>query len=171
MTIRNPLQLKALLKPGQRLLGLDLGAKTIGLALSDVLLTLATPLLVIERRNMVKDIGALVRAMRAHEVGGLVIGLPLQMDGTEGAQAMATRAFVRALLQRVDIELALWDERLSSAAVERMLVKEADLSRERRKAVIDRVAAAYILQGVLDYLAHALSRSLPPDGEGENVPP
>ncbi|KAF0140233.1 MAG: putative Holliday junction resolvase [Rhodospirillaceae bacterium] len=154
MTIRNLLQLKALLKPGQPLLGLDLGHKTLGLALSDVSLTVATPLGVVERQSLVKDIGALIRAMHAHDVGGLVIGLPLQMDGTEGTQAAATRAFVLAVLQRVDVEIAFWDERLSSVAVERMLITEADLSRKRRKAVLDRAAAAYILQGVLDYLAN-----------------
>lgn len=161
MTIRNPAQLKALLKPGQRLLGLDLGENTIGTALSDVSLTVATALETIKRQSLVKDIGALIRLMRAHDIGGLVIGLPVQMDGTEGERAERTRRFAREVLLRVDIEIAFWDERLSSAAVERMLVREADMSRKRRKEVIDKAAAAYILQGALDAMAYAERHGTP----------
>ncbi|VBB69426.1 Putative Holliday junction resolvase YggF [invertebrate metagenome] len=150
MTIHNLSQLNVLLKPGQRLLGLDLGGKSLGLALSDVSLTVATPFVVIKRRNLVKDKKILFQIMHRQNVGGLVVGLPLQMNGMEGSQAVATLAFVRNLSQQV--EIALFDERLSSAAVERMLITEADLSRQRRRQVTDKVAAAYILQGALDFL-------------------
>ncbi|MFN3075420.1 MAG: Holliday junction resolvase RuvX [Alphaproteobacteria bacterium] len=154
MAIRNPAQLKALIKPDQRLLGLDLGTKTIGLALSDVTLTVASAFDTLQRQSLVKDIGSLIRIIRDHQVGGMILGLPVQMDGTEGERAEATRKFAQDVLRRVDIELAFWDERLSSAAVERMLIDEADMSRRRRKEVIDKAAAAYILQGALDAIAY-----------------
>lgn len=152
MAIRNPTDLKALLKPNQRLLGLDLGEKMIGLALSDVTLTVASAFDTIHRQSMTKDLGALIRIVRDQQVGGMILGLPLLMDGTEGDRAAATRKFVRDMMLRVDIEVAFWDERLSSAAVERMLIDEADMSRKRRKEVVDKAAAAYILQGALDAL-------------------
>lgn len=154
MAIRNPSQLKELLKPGQRLLGLDFGDKRIGLALSDPSLTIASAYATIERQSLVKDIGALIRTVRDNEAGGMIVGLPLQMDGTEGERVEITRKFVTSLLQRVDIEVAFWDERLSSAAVERMLISEADMSRKRRQEVIDKASAAYILQGALDAMAY-----------------
>ena len=135
-------------------MGLDLGTKTIGLALSDVLLSIATPFDTIRRTKFTKDVELLFAAMDKHEVGGLVLGLPVEMDGTEGSRCQSTRAFVRNLLALRDVPVALWDERLSTAAVTRTLL-EADASRARRAEVVDKMAAAYILQGALDAMARA----------------
>lgn len=148
------LELKVLLIPGRRVLGLDLGLKTIGLALSDTSLTIATPLMVIKRGAVAKDISALVGSIMTYNVNAVVVGLPTQMDGTEGKQAILTRAFVENLLDSININVVFWDERLSSVAVERILITEANLSRKRRKGVIDKVAAAYILQGALNALTY-----------------
>lgn len=146
-------ELSAALPRHSRLMGLDLGTKTIGLALSDVLRSIATPFDTIRRTKFTKDVESLFAAMEKHEVGGLVLGLPVEMDGTEGARCQSTRAFVRNLLKLRDVPVALWDERLSTAAVTRTLL-EADASRARRAEVVDKMAAAYILQGALDALAH-----------------
>lgn len=148
--------LKAALPRHARLLGLDLGTKTIGLALSDVRLSIATPFDTIRRTKFTKDAETLLAIVDKHEVGGLVLGLPVEMDGTEGARCQSTRAFVRNLMPLRDLPVALWDERLSTAAVTRTLL-EADASRARRAEVVDKMAAAYILQGALD----ALSRVSP----------
>ena len=146
--------LPGLLKSGQRLMGLDLGTKTIGLALSDVMLNVATPLETIKRTKFTRDAIRLEELIDEHEVGALVLGLPLEMDGAEGARCQSTRDFARNLLARRDIPIALWDERLSTSAVERMLVDDIDMTRKRRGEVIDKLAAAYILQGALDALGH-----------------
>jgi putative Holliday junction resolvase len=139
------------LTAGQRVLGLDVGAKTVGLALSDPSLTVATPLETIWRgKKFAPDAERLAGIIGERGVGGLVIGLPINMDGSEGPRCQSTRQFARNLLGRIEIAIAFWDERLSTAAVERMLVEEADLSRKRRGEVIDKLAAAYILQGALD---------------------
>ena len=139
------------LTAGQRVLGLDVGAKTVGLALSDATLTVATPLETIWRgKKFAPDAERLAGIIGERGVGGLVIGLPFNMDGSEGPRCQSTRQFARNLLGRIEIAIAFWDERLSTAAVERMLVEEADLSRNRRGEVIDKLAAAYILQGALD---------------------
>jgi putative Holliday junction resolvase len=143
--------LPQLLAPDARLLGLDLGTKTIGLALSDVTRTVATPYDTIRRTKFTADIKPLHEAIEKNQVGGLVIGFPLNLDGSEGTRAQSTRAFVRNLAPHVAVPIAFWDERLSTAAVERHLI-EADASRKRRAEVIDRMAAAYILQGALDRL-------------------
>lgn len=149
----HPLEaLAAQLAPGQRLMGLDLGTKTIGLALSDVSLTIASPLETIRRTKFREDAAALVALAGRHRVGGLVLGLPVNMDGSEGPRAQATRAFARNLAGLTPLPLAFWDERLSTAAVERMLI-EANRSRARRAELVDKMAAAYILQGALDRLA------------------
>lgn len=145
--------LKAALPRHARLMGLDLGTKTIGLALSDVLRSIATPFDTIRRTKFTKDVEQLFALMDKHEVGGLVLGLPVEMDGTEGSRCQSTRAFVRNLLGLRDVPVALWDERLSTAAVTRTLL-EADASRARRAEVVDKMAAAYILQGALDALSH-----------------
>ena len=147
--------LKAELAPEDRLLGLDVGSKTVGLALSDVTRTIATPYRTLRRTTLAKDAESLRRTIDEHGVGGLVIGLPLQMDGTEGRRCQSVRRFAANLLERMDIAVAFWDERLSTAAVERVLIREADMSRRRRARVIDKAAAAYILQGALDALAGA----------------
>lgn len=144
--------LKCRLKPGERLLGLDLGTKTIGLALSDLSLTVATPLKTLARVKFARDAAALIALAAAENVGGLVLGLPLNMDGSEGPRAQSTRAFAKNLGALCDIPLVLWDERLSTAAVTRALL-EADASRKRRAEVVDKLAAAYILQGALERLA------------------
>ncbi len=143
-------RIKGLLKPGQRLLGLDIGSKTIGLALSDVTLMLASPAETIKRGKFTEDMEKLNRLIAAEDVGGLVLGLPVQMDGAEGPRAQSVRQFAENLLERMDFPLAFWDERLSTAAVERVLIDEADMTRKRRADVVDKMAAAYILQGALD---------------------
>ena len=149
--------LKAHLPPGVRLMGLDLGEKTIGMALSDTLLTVATPFQTRKRGKFSDDAAALTALMASHGVGGLVIGLPLNMDGTEGPSAQSARAFARNFSAKSPAPILLWDERLSTAAVTRTLI-DADASRRRRAEVVDKMAAAYILQGVLDALRHAAAR-------------
>ncbi|MTJ84317.1 MAG: Holliday junction resolvase RuvX [Telmatospirillum sp.] len=141
--------LKSGLGRDQRLLGLDLGTKTIGLALSDVSRTIASPLSTIARTKFTRDVQDLFKVIEAHDVGGLVLGLPVSMDGTEGPRCQSTRQFATNLLALRDLPLTFWDERLSTAAVPRTLL-EADASRRRRAEVVDKMAAAYILQGALD---------------------
>lgn len=133
----------------ERLLGVDLGTKTIGLALSDVERRIATPLETIKRTKFTADAIRLAEIIDRHNVTGLVIGLPLNMDGTEGPRSQSTRSFVRIFDQRRPINVLFWDERLSTAAVTRSLI-EADATRKRRAEVVDRMAAAYILQSALD---------------------
>src|ERR687885_2282515 len=144
-------ELASSLAHGSRLLGLDVGTKTIGLALSDVTRSVATPLETIRRTKFQKDADALLAILARFGIGGLVIGLPLNMDGSEGPRAQATRAFARNLASRTELPIAFWDERLSTAAVTRTLI-EADASRARRAELVDKMAAAYILQGALDRL-------------------
>lgn len=139
------------LRRDQRLLGLDLGTKTIGLALSDVSRTIATPLETLSRKKFTQDAEALLKLVAKYDVGGLVLGLPVSMDGTEGPRCQSTRSFAANLLKISDIPIAFWDERLSTAAVTRTLL-EADASRARRAELVDKLAAAYILQGALDAL-------------------
>jgi putative Holliday junction resolvase len=141
--------LPAHLSRDARLLGLDLGTKTIGLALSDVGRSIATPYGTIRRTKFGKDAEALLAIIAKEGVGGLVLGLPVEMDGREGPRCQSTRAFAANLLSLRDLPLALWDERLSTAAVTRTLL-EADASRKRRAEVVDKMAAAFILQGALD---------------------
>lgn len=143
--------LKASLKPGERLLGLDIGSKTIGLALSDTTLTIATPMETIRRTKFKQDAARLQDIVSAQKVGGFVLGWPVNMDGSEGPRCQSTMAFSRNLAGKIDLPQTLWDERLSTSAVERTLI-EADRSRARRKQLVDKMAAAYILQGAL----HAL---------------
>jgi putative Holliday junction resolvase len=143
--------LKESLAPGTRLLGLDLGSKTIGLALSDPGLQVASPIDTIRRTKFTQDAVALERVIADRRVGGLVIGLPINMDGSEGPRCQSTRQFAANLMSRgFELPIAFWDERLSSAAVERFLVDEADMSRRKRAQVVDKMAAGYILQGALD---------------------
>jgi putative Holliday junction resolvase len=136
---------------GRALAGLDLGTATIGVAVSDTLLGVASPLQTIRRRKFTQDAEALTALLVARRIGGLVLGLPRNMDGSEGPRCQSTRAFARNLASRGDLSLPImfWDERLSTVAAERALL-EADTSRKRRAEVIDHVAAAYILQGALD---------------------
>lgn len=153
MTVCTLPELKTQLPKNARLLGLDPGAKTIGLAISDPGLTVASAIDTIRRRKFRDDAAALIRLIEERGVGGLVIGLPVNMDGTEGPRCQSVRQFATNLLERIDIPVVFWDERLSTAAVERFLVHEADMSRKRRGEVIDKMAAAYILQGALEALA------------------
>ena len=142
----------------QALMGLDLGTKTIGVALSDSFQTVATPLETIKRKKFGIDAARLLEIIDARSIGGIVLGLPRNMDGSEGPRAQSTRAFARNLAQLTAIPICFWDERLSTVAAERALL-EADTSRKRRAEVIDHVAASYILQGALDRLRHLRSRS------------
>lgn len=143
----------ASLPPNRALAGLDYGEKTVGVAVSDRMRRVATPLETIRRTKFTADAERLLAICAAREIGGLVLGLPLNMDGSEGPRVQSTRAFARNLSRLTDLPIAFWDERLSTVAAERALL-EADTSRARRKEVIDHVAAGYILQGALDRLAH-----------------
>lgn len=140
---------KAALPPFSALLGLDFGTKTIGIAISDSSMTVASPLETIKRKKFSADFEHLLALINENSVKGLVIGLPRNMDGSEGPRTQSTRAFVRNLEERLDLPMVLWDERLSTAAVERTLL-EADASRKRRGEVIDKMAASFILQGALE---------------------
>lgn len=144
-------ELREGLTRGQRLMGLDLGSKTIGLSLSDVTLTVASPLETIRRTKFSKDVARLLELAAQHEIGGFVVGLPINMDGSEGPAAQSARAFARNLQKLSPIPVAFWDERMSTVAVTRTLL-EADASRARRAEVVDKMAAAYILQGALERL-------------------
>ena len=144
--------LRAAIATPQRLLGLDLGSKTIGLALSDITWRIASPLETIRRRKFSVDVERLFTLADEHAVGGLVLGLPINMDGSEGPRCQSTRAFANNVLALRDLPIVFQDERLSTAAVQRMLVEEMDSTRKRRAAVVDKLAAAYILQGLLDRL-------------------
>ncbi|MGM0584047.1 MAG: Holliday junction resolvase RuvX [Pseudomonadota bacterium] len=140
------------LRPGAQLAGLDLGDKTIGVAVSDGMRRIATPLTTVRRKKFTQDAMKVLEAVEGREVGGWIIGLPVNMSGDEGPRAQSARAFARNFSRLVEAPIALWDERLSTVAAERALL-EADTSRKRRAEVIDHVAAAYILQGALDRLA------------------
>ena len=133
--------------------GLDLGTVTIGVAVSDSLRSVATPLETIKRKKFTLDAQALLAIIAKRDLAGIVLGLPRNMDGSEGPRAQSTRAFARNLERLTPLPIGFWDERLSTVAAERALL-EADTSRKRRDEVIDHVAAAYILQGALDRLAH-----------------
>jgi putative Holliday junction resolvase len=132
--------------------GLDLGTVTIGVAVSDSMRSVATPLETIKRKKFTLDAARLLEIAKARDLKGIVLGLPMNMDGSEGPRCQATRAFARNLERLTDLPIAFWDERLSTVAAERALL-EADTSRKRRDEVIDHVAAGYILQGLLDRLA------------------
>ena len=151
MPVLSLAQLKETLGPGRRLLGLDVGAKTIGIAIADSRLTVASPLVTLRRGKFAADAERLKALIAERAVGGLVIGLPLNMDGSEGPRCQSVRQFAANLLERIDVAVAFWDERLSTAAVTRALIA-ADMSRKRRAEVVDKAAAAYILQGALDAL-------------------
>jgi len=151
------------LAKGARLIGVDLGTKTIGLALSDVERRIASPLETIKRVKFTPDVEKMKGFVQRFGVGGLVFGLPLNMDGTEGPRSQATRAFVRNLKPLLPLPVLYWDERMSTMAVTRMLI-DADTSRARRGELVDKMAAAYILQGALD----RYQRLLPEEDEFGN---
>jgi len=154
MLFDDPHDLRAAMSAGRRLLGLDVGTKTIGLALSDTRLVIASPLDTIRRRRFRDDAAALFATTDRHDVGGLVIGLPLALAGRDSPRTQSVRQFARNLLALRDMPVAFWDERLSTAAVTREMIAH-DMTRKRRAEIVDRVAAAYILQGFLDATGRA----------------
>lgn len=158
MILPDPSAFAAALPAMRGLLGLDLGTQTIGVAVSDRLLTAATPVETVRRTKFTADAGRILAIAAAREAGGIVLGLPLNMDGSEGPRAQSTRAFARNLERLTPLPVTFWDERLSTVAAERALLA-ADTSRKRRAEVIDAVAAGYILQGLLDRLSHLRNAS------------
>ena len=144
---------RAALPPMQAIAGLDLGEKTIGVAVSDTFLSVATPLETVRRKKFTLDADRLLQIIAARRLGGLILGLPRNMDGSEGPRCQSTRAFARNLSRLTEVPIGFWDERLSTVAAKKALL-EADTTRKRRAEVIDHVAASYILQGVLDRLGH-----------------
>jgi putative Holliday junction resolvase len=146
--------------PQGPLLGLDLGEKTIGIAVSDVSGTVASPLAALRQGKFTAVAGAVAAAAAERAAVGVVVGLPVSMDGTEGPRAQSARQFAANLAGRLALPVALWDERLSTAAVERALI-QSDVSRRRRAALVDKLAAAYILQGALDYLSNRRRAAVP----------
>jgi putative holliday junction resolvase len=153
MPLCNPAELKPLLPAGTRLLGLDVGTKTIGMALSDTTLLVATPYDTIRRGRFRDDAARLLAEIDRHGVGAVAIGLPLALDGRDSSRTQGVRQFARNLMALRDLPVVFWDERLSTAAVERQMIA-ADMTRKRRAEIIDKVAAAYILQGLLDRIGH-----------------
>jgi putative Holliday junction resolvase len=153
MIIEDIAELPAVVPQMRALAGLDLGTVTIGIAVSDRLLSVATPLETIRRKKFGVDAAKLIAVLDAREIGGIVLGLPRNMDGSEGPRCQATRAFARNLEKLTALPITYWDERLSTVAAEKALL-EADTTRKRRAEVIDHVAAGYILQGALDRLRH-----------------
>ncbi len=157
MSVIDLSELPAHAPPRSPFVGLDLGEKTIGVAVSDATRMIASPLETIRKSKFTDDANALFKLMQSRGAGGIVVGLPVNMDGTEGPRCQSSRAFARNLLRlRPDLPIAFWDERMSSMAVNRMLISEADVSRARRAEVVDKAAAAWILQGALDRLRNAL---------------
>jgi putative Holliday junction resolvase len=146
--------LVAALTMGQRLLGLDIGDKTIGLAISDPMFMIASPVKTIMRtKKFATAVAEMREIIKNEEVGGLLVGLPVSMDGTEGPRCQKTRDLTSEISLQLNLPVAFWDERLSTSAIERFLVTEADMTRKRRKDVVDKMAAGYILQGALDSIA------------------
>ena len=152
MAVLDLLDLPGAIAARAPIVGLDLGEKTIGVAVSDLTRTIASPLALIRRTKFTADAEQLLKLMEGRGAGAVVIGLPINMDGAEGPRCQSVRAFGRNLLRLRELPIAFWDERLSSAAVNRMLIDEADASRARRAELVDKAAAAWILQGALDRL-------------------
>lgn len=150
MALFNPHALRAALTPGHRVLGIDPGSKTIGLATSDRTLTLASPFRGLRKRKMGELMHDFAVIVREEEIGAIVCGLPLSLDGSFGPAARAAQDWITDLSTRLSLPACTWDERLSSSAVNRFLIKEMDLSRQTRAEVVDKVAASYMLQGWLD---------------------
>ena len=153
MAVVDLTELPALLPRYSALIGLDLGEKTIGVAVSDVTRMVASPLELIRKTKFTAEANRLFALIDERDVGAIVIGLPVNMDGTEGTRCQSNRAFARNLLRLRDIPIAFWDERMSTMAVNRVLVEEADVTRARRAELVDKMAAAWILQGALDRLS------------------
>jgi putative Holliday junction resolvase len=152
MAVIDIVAMKAALAPGGRLFGLDIGSKTIGIAVSDSALKVASPLTVLPRVKFAADMAKLKALIAERGIGGLVLGLPIGLDGREGPRSQSVRQFAANLLGMIDLPLAFWDERFSTLGAERPM-KEAEMSHRRRGELIDKLAAAYILQGALDRIA------------------
>lgn len=155
MECKNIKEFKEKLKPYQAILGFDFGEKRLGVAVSDLSRMVATSQKIIYRDTIEKDVAEIKRIIAEKQIAGIVYGLPLQMNGEEGKTAVLVREFATKIAEYIDLPYAFWDERLSSSAVENFLIKEVDMSREKRKKILDASAAAYILQGFLDALAYA----------------
>ena len=140
------------LSRNQRLLGLDIGEKTIGLALSDVSRMIATPFKTIDRGKFSKDAETLLSLTKEYSIGALILGYPINMDGSEGPRCQSTRQFAKNLSEKINLPMLLADERMSTMAVTRTML-DGDLSRARRAELVDKMAASYILQGILDILS------------------
>ncbi len=153
MIIEDIVEFAAQLPANRAIAGLDFGEKTIGVAISDLRRSVATPTLTIRRVKFTDDAAQLLKLAGSRDIAGLILGLPLNMDGSEGPRVQATRAFARNLIKLTSLPITYWDERLSTVAATRALL-EADMSRKRRNEVIDHVAAGYILQGGLDRMAY-----------------
>lgn len=149
MLIENQEEFTKNLPPEARLLGLDVGDTTIGLALSDLRRSIATPLLTIERKKFSKDVEQLKTVVSTHKISGFIVGYPVNMDGSKGARAQSTQTFVSNLSKHFNLPMLFWDERFSTMVVEKMMI-EADMSRKRRAELVDKLAASYMLQGYLD---------------------
>jgi putative Holliday junction resolvase len=152
MALLDIADLPAALPPAAPIVGLDLGEKTIGVAVSDATRTVASPLETIRKSKFTDDAGRLFALMESRGAAGIIVGLPVNMDGTEGPRCQSNRAFARNLLRLRELPIAFWDERMSTMAVNRMLIDEMDLTRGRRAEVVDKAAAAWILQGALERL-------------------
>lgn len=146
-------EMATLLPRHARVAGLDVGSRTVGLAISDLTRTVASPGELVRRTKFRRDAEQIKRFVERNEAAGLIFGLPISMDGTEGPRCQSVRDFATNLLAVLDLPATFWDERLSTAAVQRILIGEADMTRKRRAEVVDKAAAAYILQGALDALA------------------
>jgi putative Holliday junction resolvase len=152
MPLIEPNEMTIKIVPQARLIGLDLGTKTIGLAVSDSAYAVASPLQTIRRTKFTADAKQLLEIITEKNVGGIVLGLPRNMDGTEGPRAQSTRAFAQNMIGKTDLPIAFWDERLTTAEAERVLINQADMTRKRRGEVIDKMAAAIILQNFMDFI-------------------
>jgi len=152
MAVIDLIELPAALPVYAPLVGLDLGERTIGVAVSDATRTVASPMETIRKSKFTDDAKRLFALMESRGAAGVVIGLPVNMDGTEGVRCQSNRAFARNLLRLRDLPIAFWDERMSTMAVNRMLIREMDINRARRAEVVDKAAAAWILQGALERL-------------------
>ena len=155
MPLIEPNEMTTKIVPQARLIGLDLGTKTIALAVSDSAFTVASPLQTIRRTKFTADAEQLLQIIAEKNVGGIVLGLPRNMDGTEGPRAQSTRAFAQNMIGKTDLPIAFWDERLTTAEAERVLKDQADMTRKRRGEVIDKMAAAIILQNFMDFIRRA----------------
>lgn len=149
MLLKEQTEFSAKLPQEARILGLDVGETTIGIAISDLRRVIATPLLTIERKKFSQDMGKLKEIIEKHSIAGLVIGLPLNMDGSNSRRTQSTKTFASNLCKQIDLPMVFWDERMSTQAVEKIMLS-ADMSRQRRAELVDKLAASYILQGFLD---------------------